>query len=247
MTLAKSLPHNIRIVDGNQLQVFIDQTSGLIYLKDIYGNIAPLSNYLGPFLENIGTGARVFAENVGLPAQLRTLTQGTNVLITQNTNDIEISVPSISGITLNRGEFISTQTQTTVGNEIKKVTFNVTNISVGVSVQNNSEILIQQAGDYNIAHSIQIVRTQGGGMAQFYLWLIKNGNPVANTNTKLTLANNNTFVAAAWNFFTTAAANDKYELGWYSTSQFVELHADPSPVVGLPAIPSVICTVNRIG
>ena len=84
-------------------------------------------------------------------------------------------------------------------------------------------------------------------MSQFYLWLIKNGNPVADTNTKISFGNNNTFQAIAWNFFVTAAANDIFELGWYATSQYIELHADPSPVVGLPAIPSVILTVNRIG
>lgn len=248
MGLSKSLPQNLRRSDGNGLTLFIFDQTNELYLTDIYGNIQPLSDYTEETLNNVGTGAEVYKFGTSNPFDLRTLKQGSNVLITQNANEIEIAVPSISGITMYRGAFYSNQTQNSLGNEIKKITFNNTDIGgQGVVLQNNSEILIEQAGDYNIQHSVQLVRTQGGGASQFYLWLIKNGNPVADTNTKISFANNNTFQVAAWNFFVSASANDVYELGWYATSEHIELHADPSPVVGLPAIPSVILTVSRVG
>jgi len=41
MTIAKSLPQNVKIVDGNAVQVYVDEPSGIIYLKDIYGRIEP--------------------------------------------------------------------------------------------------------------------------------------------------------------------------------------------------------------
>ena len=247
MALTKSKPNNINRPDGNTLYLYLDEPSNELQLIDVLGNNEPLSNYVGT-IENVGTGAEVYKTGTTTPSQLRTIKQGINVLVQENADEIQISVPSISGITLYRGAFFSTQTQNSNGNQIKKVTFTNTDIGgQGVVLQNNSEIRIQQAGDYNIQHSIQLVRTQGGGMSQFYLWLIKNGNPVADTNTKISFGNNNTFQAVAWNFFVTAAANDIFELGWYATSQYIELHADPAPVVGLPAIPSVILTVNRIG
>lgn len=147
-----------------------------------------------------------------------------------------------------RAAFYSTETQNSLGSEVKKVSYNKTDIGgQGIILQNNSEILIENAGDYDIQHSIQVVKTQGGSAGDFYLWLIKNGTPMADTNTKLTLTSNNAFQVAAWNFFVRAAQNDIFELGWYATSSHIELHYDSSPEVGLPAIPSIICTINRIG
>lgn len=249
MTIAKSLPQNVKIVDGNATQVYIDQTSNLVYIKDIYGNIAPLSDYLGAFLENIGTGAKVFAENVGLPAQLRTLTQGANVIITENANDITIAAPNIVGTALYYGSFYSTQTQTTLGNEQKAMTFNNTDATatLGVSIVSNSRITVANAGIYNIAFSAQIKKTSGGGATQIYIWLKKNGLTLPDTNTVLTLANNGDLLVAAWNFFANLSAGQYVEIFWYATAASIELHYDASPVVGLPAIPSVIATINRIG
>jgi len=252
MGLTKSLPQNLRRSDGNGLTLFIFDQTNELYLTDIYGNIQPLSDYINiptqSSVDNLGTGAQVYKTGSSNPFDFRSLKQGSNVTITQNADEIEIAVPTISGVPLYRGAFFSTQTQNSAGNEQKLVTYNNTDIGGHrVVLQNQSEIRIQNAGDYNIQHSIQLVRTQGGGSSQFYLWLVKNGNPVANTNTKISFGNNNTFQVASWNFFVTAAANDVFQLGWYATSEYIELHYDAAPVAGLPAIPSVILTVNRIG
>jgi len=252
MTIAKSLPQNVKIVDGNAVQVYVDEPSGIIYLKDIYGRIEPLSNYLttnGQVLANVGTGAEVFLENTGLPAYLRTLKQGANVVITENANEIEIAVPSVAGIPLYYGSFYSTQTQTTVGNEQKAMTFNNTDPSatLGTSIVSNSQITVADTGIYNVAFSAQIKKTSGGGATQIYIWIKKNGVTLPDTNTVLTLANNGDLLVAAWNFFLSLNAGQYVQLFWYATSANIELHYDPIPVVGLPEIPSVIATINRIG
>lgn len=299
MTIAKSLPQNVKIVDGNSVQVYVDEPSGIIYLKDIYGRIEPLSNYLTPsnqILINVGGGSKVYTENTGLPAQLRTLTQGSgitivenptdiqisssgvlslsnigtgaqiyksgnnpaelrtitqgaNVVVTQNADDIQISVPSVTGTTLYYGSFYSTQLQTTVGNEQKAMTFNNTDATatLGFSIVANSQITAAHTGVYNIAFSAQIKKTAGGGATQIYIWIKKNGVNIPDSNTALTLANNGDLLVAAWNFFLQLNAGQYVELYWYATAASIELHYDTAPVVGLPAIPSVIATINRVG
>jgi hypothetical protein len=80
------------------------------------------------------------------------------------------------------------------------------------------------------------------------IWLCKNGSPVANTNTQITLTGNDGKHVAAWNFFVNAAAGDYYELCWSSPDAQVFLNyvaAASSPT--RPAIPSVILTVNKVG
>jgi hypothetical protein len=299
MTITKSLPQNVKIVDGNSVMVYVDEPSGIVYLKDIYGRVEPLSNYLTPsnqILVNVGNGSKVYTENSGLPAQLRTITQGTNitivenpteieisssavgslqnvgtgaeiyksgnnpaqlrtitqgsnVVITQNANDIQISVPSVVGTTLYYGSFFSTQTQTTVGNEQKAMTFNNTDATatLGFSIVANSQITAANTGIYNLQFSAQLKKTSGGGATQIYIWIKKNGVNLPESNTTLSLANNGDLLVAAWNLFLQLNAGQYVELYWYATAPSIQLFYNATPVVGLPDIPSVIATINRVG
>jgi len=201
-------------------------------------------------LENIGTGAEIYVDASGNnPAELRTITQGANVVITQNANDIEIAVPSVVGTTLYYGSFYSTQTQTTVGNEQKAMTFNNTDpaATLGFSIVSNSQITAANTGIYNIAFSAQLRKTSGGGATQIYIWIKKNGVNLTDSNTTLTLANNGDLLVAAWNLFLQLNAGQYVELFWYATSANIQLYYNATPVVGLPDIPSVIATINRVG
>lgn len=45
-TLTKSLTRNIKTVEGNPLALFIDDVDGIIKLKDVKGDVAPLSDYV---------------------------------------------------------------------------------------------------------------------------------------------------------------------------------------------------------
>jgi hypothetical protein len=252
MTIAKSLPQNVKIIDGNSVQVYVDEPSGILYLKDVQGRVEPLSNYLianGQILSNIGNGAEVYAENIGLPAQVRTITQGTNIVVTQNNDDIEISAPNIVGTALYYGSFYSTQTQTTIGNEQKAMTFNNTDATatLGFSIVSNSQITAANTGIYNLQFSAQLKKTQGGQATIIYIWIKKNGSSLPDSNTAVTLANNGDLLVAAWNFFVQLNAGEYVELFWYATASSIELHYDPIPVVGIPEIPSIIATINRVG
>jgi hypothetical protein len=145
------------------------------------------------------------------------------------------------------GSFYDTADQTNAGaNQVNKIRLNTTDFSSGVSIVSNSRITIANAGIYNIAFSAQFDKTDSGDDV-VDIWLCKNGDPVANTNTQMTLVGNNGKHVAAWNFLVKANAGDYYELCWSSPDanvfiNYVATQSNPTR----PAIPSVILTVNQI-
>ena len=145
------------------------------------------------------------------------------------------------------GSFYSTQDQSNAGaTSVNKMTLNSTDISNGVSIVSNSRITIANSGVYNIQFSAQLDKTDSGD-DKVEIWLCKNGDPVANTNTETTLVGNNGKFVAAWNWFVQAAAGDYYEICWNSADTSVFLNyviAASNPT--RPAIPSLIVTVNQI-
>ena len=145
------------------------------------------------------------------------------------------------------GSFYSTQDQTNAGaTSVNKMTLNTTDLSNGVSIVSNSRITIANAGVYNIQFSAQLDKTDAGD-DKVEIWLCKNGNNIANTNTETTLNGNNGKHVAAWNWFVQAAAGDYFEICWNAADTSVFLNsvvAASNPT--RPAIPSVIVTVNQI-
>jgi hypothetical protein len=145
------------------------------------------------------------------------------------------------------GSFYSTQDQTNAGaTATNKMTLNTTDIASGVSIVSNSRVTIANAGIYNIQFSAQLDKTDSGDDI-VDIWLCKNGLPVANTNTQMTLVGNNGKHVAAWNFVVQASAGDYYELCWHSADigvflNYVAAASNPTR----PAIPSVILTVTQI-
>jgi hypothetical protein len=143
------------------------------------------------------------------------------------------------------GSFFDTTTQTNLGgasgNAFK---FNTTDFNSGVSIVSTSQIKMTNAGKYNIVFSAQIDKTDGGGDT-VEIWLKKNGSNLANTNTKLYIPDNNGKAVASWNFFVNAAANDYFEIYWYSSDS--DLRAFAEIAGARPAIPSIIMTVNQVG
>jgi hypothetical protein len=144
------------------------------------------------------------------------------------------------------GSFYDTSNQTiTIANQIKAMTYNTTDISQGVSIENNSEITISNAGIYNVQFSAQLHNNGGGGNnSEVNIWLSKNNTDIDWTNTRVAVNTNSPYVVASWNFFVTANANDYFEIMWSSNNTSVGL--DFLAAGSHPAIPSVILTVNKI-
>lgn len=151
------------------------------------------------------------------------------------------------------GSFYDTTTQTTPGLSKELMKFNSTDLSYGVSIVNDAfgdpnEITFTNPGIYNIQFSAQLRKTGGSGATVFWIYFLKDGVEIANSTTAVTLENNGDLAVAAWNFFVDIQTIPSYcQIGWYTNNSNGELHYDAAPLVGIPAIPSVILTVNKIG
>ena len=150
------------------------------------------------------------------------------------------------------GSFYDTTTQTTGVSTEKAMELNSEDPAStnGVSVVNDAfgkptQITVTQTGVYNIAFSAQLHKTSGGGATQIYIWFRVDGADVADSNTTLTLANNGDLLVAAWNFFTKINAGSHIQIMWQASAASVELLRNTT-VSPLPAIPSVIATINRV-
>jgi len=131
---------------------------------------------------------------------------------------------------------------------VQAFTFNNTDWATGITLASTSRVTMTNAGKYNIAFSAQLYQTNNTGNVN--IWLNKNGSPVANTNTKVSMNSNNHYLVAAWNFFVNSNANDYYELMWSSSSTNTSIQYDPEVTINgnvHPAIPSIILTVNQVG
>ena len=121
----------------------------------------------------------------------------------------------------------------------------------GVSIQSNgngnSRIKFATAGKYNIAFST--VFTKSNSNSSFVeIWFAENGVPIADSNTRLTVAGQAQTVAA-WNFFYDCTNPNNYlEIYWYTTSNDIVVDTIPAQTSPTrPLVPSVIMTVNQVG
>ena len=147
------------------------------------------------------------------------------------------------------GSFFSTQNQVGSANSAQAMTLNNTDFSNGVSVANSSRVTIAHAGKYNISFSAQL-HNNSGASATVNIWLRKNGLDVENSNTRVSVASNDPYAVAAWNFFVDAVAGDYYQIIWSSSSANTGIDYEAGQVINSiyhPAIPSVILTVNQVG
>jgi hypothetical protein len=142
----------------------------------------------------------------------------------------------------NVGAFSSLITQSGSANVSQSVTFDTTDKAEGVSLVSNSQITFANAGTYSLTFSAQCDPETGAG--DLYIWLKKNGTNVANSATKLSLANNAAQLMTV-NFVIDAAASDYYELVWESDSGDIILLTEAASG-NIPAIPSVILTATQV-
>ena len=183
------------------------------------------------------------------------LLAGPNITLSPTNGLGQVTVSSTGGsssfntATGSYGSFYSTQTQTNVASTARSMSLNVTDISNGVSVSGstdpyNTYIKTENAGVYDIQFSAQVDKTDSG-TDEIWIWLRKNGTNLTDTATSLQLVGNEAHYVAAWNFFVNAAANDYFQLMWYSPDANVRLHAESAFGV-VPGIPSLIVTANRV-
>jgi hypothetical protein len=158
-----------------------------------------------------------------------------------------IGPTGLGGTIANYGYFYDTTTQTNAGaTAVNPMTFNTTDLSVGVSIVSNSRMTIANSGVYNIQFSAQIEKTDPGTDV-IDIWLRKNGNDVVDSNGTIEISGAGAEYIAAWNYLVQSNANDYYEIVWSSADLNIRLLAtgtQSSPT--RPAVPSVIASVTQV-
>ena len=181
---------------------------------------------------------------------------GPNITVSPTTGVGQVTISSTGGgggtgntATGSYGSFYSTQTQTNVASTARSMSLNTTDITNGVSISGstnpyNTYIKTENAGVYDIQFSAQVDKTDSG-TDEIWIWIRKNGTDISDSATSVQLQGNGAHYVAAWNFFVNAAANDYFQLMWYSPDANVRLHAEAGFGV-VPGIPSLIVTANRV-
>jgi hypothetical protein len=148
----------------------------------------------------------------------------------------------------NYGQFYDTTTQSGSADTAYPMKFNTTDISMGVSVANETQIKVDNTGIYNLQFSAQLEQTTNGA-SDICIWLRKDGVNVANSNTELTIEKvaGGGKLVAAWNYMIELNANQYVELVWSSNSANTNIHYHTTQSTPTrPATPSVIVTVTQI-
>lgn len=119
--------------------------------------------------------------------------------------------------------------------------------NTGITVVDGSKFTVSSGGTFNLQFSAQLQKLQGGTSESITIWLRINGNDVPWSSTKVTFANNDALVVAAWNFVNSLNANDYMELMFSTTDTEIIVFGEP-PLTGptRPGIPSLIVTVTQI-
>jgi hypothetical protein len=108
-----------------------------------------------------------------------------------------------------------------------------------------TEIQVDNDGLYSIQFSAQVCRTSGSSNREIDIWFKVNGADVPDSNTRMTVKDNNVYHVASWNIFLNLVASDLVEIYWLVNDAHIELRAEAA-TASVPATPSIIATINRI-
>lgn len=147
------------------------------------------------------------------------------------------------------GSFSSSVSQTAaLINTAYPITLNHSDIEAGVvrDTVNTSRLKVLRAGLYNVQFSLQVTKSSSS-QGFIYIWPKVNGQPVANTATKVAIDGNGTCIVPAWNFLFSLNKDDYVELFWSVTDTSISLLAAPANANPLlwPATPSAIVSVTQ--
>lgn len=142
------------------------------------------------------------------------------------------------------GQFLSTVTQTaSAANTATPVTFDVSDLSVGVSLRSpsTSEITVDTAGTYEVSASLQLDKTAAGS-ARLWVWLTKNGVDVASSGREVQISGTDVETVVTYQRTITLSASDYVEVRWAVSDTGLRLTSRiaASPV---PLVPSALVIV----
>lgn len=143
-----------------------------------------------------------------------------------------------------RGLFYSTQNQTAaVINTGYAVTYNNTYIGNGVSIANNSQVMVSADGVYNFQLTLQIEHSNASA-ATLWTWINKNGVDVDYGGQEHTITGNSLQVVH-WNFSIDLTAGDYIEMYWAVSDITLTVHTQAATAPH-PGIPSAVMAVSFV-
>lgn len=131
------------------------------------------------------------------------------------------------------------------------MTYNTADVTDGVTLVGGSQITVPNTGIYDLQFSAQFQNTDNA-QHEVWIWARVNNVDVPNSATIITVParkNNNVYgyAVAAWNLFFSLNSNDYIELIWLKSNALVTMeHAPVSASPAIPAIPSVIVSVQQV-
>jgi hypothetical protein len=155
------------------------------------------------------------------------------------------------------GMFQSTQTQVCGANTATALTYNITDFSYGVTLQNNSQIHIETPGLYNAQFSVQLTNS-GNDIDSVYIWLRQEGTDVIGSTGKINVpakhGKGNGALLIGWNFYVqTTVPNEHFEFMWFTPDEthitiptLPEQAAVPGVSPYIPSTASVVLTVSPV-
>jgi len=169
-----------------------------------------------------------------------------NILNQMNTGSGSIDG---SGLRLPYGAFSSDQDQTTTANTATLMTFNTTDFSNGVTID-NSKITVATAGIYNLQFSAQFQNTDTA-FQDVYIWLKQNGADITGSTGFISVPNRHAGTDGhsiiGWNYFLSMSANDYIEIYWSVPNVAVSIqHLAASGTPTKPSTQSVVATMSFV-
>jgi hypothetical protein len=148
------------------------------------------------------------------------------------------------------GSFSNSDIQTLdLADTASAMTYNTSGSTNNITLLNGSQIKVSKSGAYNLAFSAQIDRVSGGAAKILSIWFNKNGSPISDSNTDVSISTATAQkTVAAWNIFLDLDADDFVEIMWSVTDTDIRLFGQGTQVTPTrPATPSIIATINRVG
>jgi len=143
------------------------------------------------------------------------------------------------------GSFSDSNTQTAVVSTPTPINFANTYFSQDINLASATEIQVDNDGLYSVQFSAQVFRNAGSSNREIDIWFRVNGADVPDSNTRMTVKDNNVYHVASWNIFLNLVASDLVEIYWQVNDANIELRAEAA-TASVPATPSIIATITRI-
>lgn len=126
------------------------------------------------------------------------------------------------------------------------ITFEQTDLSYGISIQNSSEITIETPGTYVLAWTSQIHHTGGGGVGVVWeTWLAFNGAAYPASASRVHVQNNTYATFSKQVMGQSLTPGDYVEIIWRTDNASIILESEAASPP-LPLIPSVIACIWRV-